>query len=973
MKKIKLEIPIWIKKLSDGMSKGWALDQQLPCGDVIVNKVVCGCGLTTYYLENDLPVILASPRNELIVSKMNDERIKDNLFFFDRTEHETVELSETIKNMDDYLRQNTFNPKILVTNDSLGTVLTHLSNIGKLSKFTIVLDEFTVLLQDALLKGDTVFSVVQRLSSIPNRTIYVSATPLEEKHMEEIDEFRNLPYVTLVWDKSMIEKVSIKKQQMVSTHKAIGEIIEGYKHRGYFQRKIVGDTVFYSKEAAYFVNSVKTITDVVCKYKLSPDEVRIICAKDQEKESKAMKKLGLKVEHFPSKLEYKNKVKPHTFITKTAYVGSDYYSDSASIYIFADSNRDEMALDISLELPQIIGRCRSENNIFRHDVKYFYKTTSKNYISPDEMTKTEMEQIINQKYSDSERMYRKYANDPDGMKLINSTHEDRGFREHYLSVNNGRIRFNKIAHLAEKRAIDIKYDQYGSMNSVEGYIMKCGYDVQNANAVGDDIYAQFRRAWDNTHDFKKRMEIYLEMMNCAPDKTDKLKADGDISPKYWKYATILGPEVCKAKNYKEADLKKELEYKQSKPSIITELLCVLDPNHEYSNPEMKALLQWIYDKLGINQTAKAKDIEGYLATTIVDLPKDENGKRRKGYRVNLNTAVFGLPVSLFNGAASVIEGFDFSLGWVIQRIRTGKGPWDMNIADIIAEYRVTKSDKLKKKLPCVMWQGLFSERNDAGCRGLNSVMCLDLDHVPEDVLESLRLVLRNIPFVLAYFLSPSGEGLKVLVKTDMYDVAHYKNCYRQLMIWFQKNYELAPDSKCIPLSHTCFMSYDPDLYFNPNAQDFHFEYDPSLEKEENKNVNLANPIKVSSVLTPYQQFMNKFNIIRNGMSDEDIFKILDISFHTNPADYMDGTANDYYKEGNRERSIAIQATTLLEAGIPKQKALNYLIYNFRNTGFPQDELTAKVEYIYKKHEDRYGCARGNYKPVREYKKQRPTK
>ncbi len=83
MYKLNLSIPSGIKKLSDGLKMGWDLDQHLSVGDVIVNKVVCGCGMTALYLENDFPVIVVSPRNELIHSKMNDEGINGNgeLFF----------------------------------------------------------------------------------------------------------------------------------------------------------------------------------------------------------------------------------------------------------------------------------------------------------------------------------------------------------------------------------------------------------------------------------------------------------------------------------------------------------------------------------------------------------------------------------------------------------------------------------------------------------------------------------------------------------------------------------------------------------------------------------------------------------------------------------------------------------------------------------------------------------------------------
>ena len=61
-----LNVPTNVDRLSDWKE----FDSSLPLGKVILNKSICGCGCTEAYLRNDMPVILASPRRELINCKM---------------------------------------------------------------------------------------------------------------------------------------------------------------------------------------------------------------------------------------------------------------------------------------------------------------------------------------------------------------------------------------------------------------------------------------------------------------------------------------------------------------------------------------------------------------------------------------------------------------------------------------------------------------------------------------------------------------------------------------------------------------------------------------------------------------------------------------------------------------------------------------------------------------------------------------
>jgi archaellum component FlaC len=69
--------------------------------------------------------------------------------------------------------------------------------------------------------------------------------------------------------------------------------------------------------------------------------------------------------------------KMFTFCTRTVYLGADFYSDNARTFILSDANIDSLAVDISLDLPQILGRQRLNENPWRNRGEFYYKINGK--------------------------------------------------------------------------------------------------------------------------------------------------------------------------------------------------------------------------------------------------------------------------------------------------------------------------------------------------------------------------------------------------------------------------------------------------------------------------------------------------------------------------------------------------------------------------------------------------------------------
>ena len=372
-----LNVPVGIKFISD-----WK-ELELPKGHYILNKIVTGCGFTEYFLNNNIPTILCSPRKALLGNKHRQHKIDGRPTYLYKNKYDTEtnmdigsaekmsienviedpnQILEYNRDLQGYIETNynIFNdviPKILVTYDSLWHVLEVINNISPtlLEQFQIVVDEFQSIFSDASFKATTELGFLTYLQNVPN-VCYLSATPVLDRYLSELDEFKNLPYYELVWDSSMITKPVINRKKIVSIPEACYNIIQEYKN-GIYPRKYYNNQIIESKEVVFYINSVTEIKKIINKMnsdpsnpKLTKENTNIICS-DNKKNITRLKQLGFDLGTVPLKGQ------PHkmfTFCTRTVYLGADFYSTNASTVICSDSNIDCLALDISQDLPQIM-------------------------------------------------------------------------------------------------------------------------------------------------------------------------------------------------------------------------------------------------------------------------------------------------------------------------------------------------------------------------------------------------------------------------------------------------------------------------------------------------------------------------------------------------------------------------------------------------------------------------------------------
>ena len=136
------------------------------------------------------------------------------------------------------------------------------------------------------------------------------------------------------------------------------------------------------------------------------------------------------------------------------------------------------------------------------------------------------------------------------------------------------------------------------------------------------------------------------------------------------------------------------------------------------------------------------------------------------------------------------------------------------VKKIRLEKRKQERNELKKQLPAVCFSGKFNKRADDCIIEHSGIICLDFDGytTQKDLLQE-KETLSKSKYVYSVFISPSGNGLKVLVRIPP-DPANHVNYFNSLEKHFNSPYF---DKTSKNLSRVCYESYDPLIHINPNS------------------------------------------------------------------------------------------------------------------------------------------------------------
>lgn len=667
MQILKLEVPSGIRYMSE-----WK-DYRIYNFPHILNKQIPGCGYTEYCIRNSDDTILCSPRKILLQNKY--EQHPDTTFLVvntyesevgtdkDLTKYPRVrrtfgykkfnleKFKKAAKQKEDFFKELTYKistyikacrfnnrpVKILVTYDSFRIVKDIIRHQDSLENFQIVVDEFQSIFTDSKFKSDTEMQFVYNLQGI-QRVCYVSATPMIEKYLDMLDDFKNLPYYELDWeakDPGRVSKPKIITRNLKSVYMEAGPIIKDYLD-GKFEYRYVRDPEsdnekdvkkIESKEAVFYVNSVNNITGIIKRAGLTPEQVNILVANTPENVTRIKKNLGAKYKIGTVPLRDEPR-KMFTFCTRTVYLGADFYSDNARSFIISDANIDTLAVDITLDLPQILGRQRLRENPWKDEAILFFKSIT----TGNKQAKEVFDKKLAKKEKTSENLlsvFQKGNNEEKGdlsvayMKLAKTFN----YKDDFVAVNRIKVGdktiltpvFNNLVKVSELRAYEIQQVDYSDRFTVFNELGKVG-GVDDVEEL-EKFFKEYKEQKNRIYKLKYLCEYCEKVGNTSILQHIEEKRFSD-------YINVLGLDRCKAEWYNTYLLDKRLSVMSfDKEKIKGELSNVFEVGKSYTKADIKGRLSDIYKKLGYKASPKATDLGEYfeMKECLVN-----NGTKRSG-------------------------------------------------------------------------------------------------------------------------------------------------------------------------------------------------------------------------------------------------------------------------------------------------------------------------------------------------------
>lgn len=118
------------------------------------------------------------------------------------------------------------------------------------------------------------------------------------------------------------------------------------------------------------------------------------------------------------------------------------------------------------------------------------------------------------------------------------------------------------------------------------------------------------------------------------------------------------------------------------------------------------------------------------------------------------------------------------------------------------------------KFDYVTFSGTFTKRNDEDLIKHSLLMTIDLDHL-ENLNQTREMLLKDEYFETELlFKSPSGDGLKWIIKIDLEQATH-QEYYTAVSNYLEQQYSIKVDASGKDISRACFLCYDSEAYINP--------------------------------------------------------------------------------------------------------------------------------------------------------------
>jgi hypothetical protein len=268
-----------------------------------------------------------------------------------------------------------------------------------------------------------------------------------------------------------------------------------------------------------------------------------------------------------------------------------------------------------------------------------------------------------------------------------------------------------------------------------------------------------------------------------------------------------------------------------------------------------------------------------------------------------------MEITIFKDIKDTAQPFYRDVDIIIERIREGAS--QEIVRAIRSEKDKEKRNQLKQSLPAICFSGKFTKRNDSSLVNHSGLICLDFDNFPseKEMLEEKENLTKD-RYTYSVFVSPSGLGLKVLVKIPN-EVDTHKQFFTSLQHHYNNEFF---DITCKNVSRVCYESYDPLIYINEQSSIFNQileqEYQEVVKHKDVQTIPITDENKIVEILTKWWE--RKYGL----------------------------------NSGERNNNVYILAAAFNDFGVTKTLA-EYVMGNFVSKDFSQSEIKRTIHSAYK--------------------------
>jgi hypothetical protein len=209
-------------------------------------------------------------------------------------------------------------------------------------------------------------------------------------------------------------------------------------------------------------------------------------------------------------------------------------------------------------------------------------------------------------------------------------------------------------------------------------------------------------------------------------------------------------------------------------------------------------------------------------------------------------------ITIFKSIRDTDTPFHRDVRVILSRIKEGSETTKDLVKRIRLEKNKPERQELKKLLPAICFSGTFNKRTDASLIQHSGLICLDFDGYSKqkELLQDKENLTKN-KYVFSVFISPSGNGLKVLVKIPA-DADNHTNYFNSLEKYFNSPYF---DKTSKNVSRVCYESYDPLLHINENSSVWDVieepEYNEVIKTRDQPTIPITDENKIVEILVKW--------------------------------------------------------------------------------------------------------------------------